>query len=89
MKKGNRLFTLLISIVSVLGFTTSIKACTTVLVGKKASADGAPLIARNEDLSKAWANILEQITGQRSMYPQTTGMKLSLPKKCTTLYWNT
>lgn len=68
MKKGNRLFTLLISIVTVLGFTTSIRACTTVLVGKKASADGAPLIARNEDLSKAWAKYFEVYPGTNSMY---------------------
>ena len=84
MKRGNHLFTLLISIVSVLGFTTSIKACTTVLVGKKASEDGAPLIARNEDLSKAWAKYFEVYPGTNNgptqYVSQTTGMKLSLPK---------
>ena len=29
-------------------------ACTSVLVGKKASADGSTLIARNEDSQAAW-----------------------------------
>ncbi|WP_025729251.1 C69 family dipeptidase [Atopobacter phocae] len=32
----------------------TIEACTTVLVGKKASADGSTMIARNEDMGTAW-----------------------------------
>lgn len=84
MKKGNKLLILLSSFAFLLGLTTSVKACTTVLVGKKASADGAPLIARNEDLSNAWAKHFEVYLGTNNgpteYVSQTTGMKLALPK---------
>lgn len=84
MKKENKLLTLLIILISILGFTASVDACTTVLVGKKASADGAPLIARNEDIDQAWAKHFQVYPGTNNgptqYVSQTTGMKLSLPK---------
>lgn len=39
----------------VMGTVSSASACTTVLVGKKASSDGSTMIARNEDVDTAWA----------------------------------
>lgn len=39
----------------VMGTVSSASACTTVLVGKKASTDGSTMIARNEDADTAWA----------------------------------
>ncbi|MEH7109719.1 C69 family dipeptidase [Bacillus sp. JJ1764] len=37
------------------GFAFPASACTSVFAGKKATADGSVLVARNEDVSSAWA----------------------------------
>lgn len=44
-----------VSFAILMGSTSTASACTTVLVGKKASADGSTMIARNEDVDTAWA----------------------------------
>lgn len=62
--------------------TSVSKACTTVIVGKKATTDGSTLIARNEDVG-AWSKHF-YVHAANSM-PQTyisqdNGFKLDLPK---------
>lgn len=86
--KSQKLCTVLATVISFCSVTTTAGACTTVLVGKDASADHAPLIARNEDVSKAWAKHFEVYPGSSNGPTQyvskTTGMKLSLPQNAQT-----
>lgn len=44
-----------ISALIVGGFAFPVSACTSVFAGKKATADGSVMVARNEDVSSAWA----------------------------------
>lgn len=55
MNKGIRQALLVIASISMSSIAiTTAQACTTVLVGKKASTDGSTIIARNEDAQTAW-----------------------------------
>ncbi len=61
-------------------------ACTTVLVGKKASIDGSVLIARNEDFHTAISPkifVLEKAVNEagRIYKSENTGVKVALPAK--------
>ncbi|WP_269322748.1 C69 family dipeptidase [Lactobacillus delbrueckii] len=62
---------------------TPVKACTTVVVGKKATTDGSTLVARNEDIG-AWAKhfYVHQATsnGPTTYVSEDNGFKTSLPK---------
>ncbi|MBT8904409.1 peptidase C69 [Lactobacillus delbrueckii subsp. bulgaricus] len=62
---------------------TSVKACTTVVVGKKATTDGSTLVARNEDVG-AWSKhfYVHQATsnGPTTYVSEDNGLKTSLPK---------
>lgn len=62
---------------------TPIKACTTVVVGKKATTDGSTLVARNEDVG-AWSKhfYVHQATsnGPTTYVSEDNGFKTSLPK---------
>jgi len=56
MLKNKRVFKTVVAMALAVGVvlpSMNAAACTTVLVGKKASADGSTIIARNEDLSPA------------------------------------
>lgn len=60
-------------------------ACTSILVGKKATADGSTIIARNEDNLAAWPkyfNIKPRTTFEQApeFISKDTGFKLTLPK---------
>lgn len=61
----------------------SVKACTTVVVGKKATTDGSTLVARNEDVG-AWSKhfYVHQATsnGPTTYVSEDNGLKTSLPK---------
>lgn len=62
---------------------TPVKACTTVVVGKKATTDGSTLVARNEDVG-AWSKhfYVHQATsnGPTTYVSEDNGFKTSLPK---------
>lgn len=63
--------------------STPVKACTTVVVGKKATTDGSTLVARNEDIG-AWSKhfYVHQATsnGPTTYVSEDNGFKTSLPK---------
>ncbi|MCP8859024.1 C69 family dipeptidase [Latilactobacillus curvatus] len=59
-------------------------ACTSVLVGKKATADGSTLIARNEDSQAAWPKHLtihphQKLTTAPHFVSKDTGFSIDLP----------
>ncbi|MHB9651654.1 C69 family dipeptidase [Enterococcus faecalis] len=59
-------------------------ACTTVLVGKDASADGSTMIARNEDMSTAWAKhfvVREKNTNVSHFVSKSNNFTIELPKE--------
>lgn len=61
-------------------------ACTSILVGKKASADGSIMIGRNEDSKAAWPKHLvvhPETNAQTSptFTSKATGLTLTLPKR--------
>ncbi|MCD5565568.1 C69 family dipeptidase [Lactobacillus delbrueckii] len=62
---------------------TPVKACTTVVDGKKATTDGSTLVARNEDVG-AWSKhfYVHQATsnGPTTYVSEDNGFKTSLPK---------
>ncbi|ARR37517.1 C69 family dipeptidase [Lactobacillus delbrueckii] len=62
---------------------TPVKACTTVVYGKKATTDGSTLVARNEDVG-AWSKhfYVHQATsnGPTTYVSEDNGFKTSLPK---------
>ena len=68
-----------------LGLGVSAKACTTVLVGKKASQDGSTIIARNEDVDTAWAKhfIVHPATnnGPTTYVSKSNSFTVTLPKQ--------
>lgn len=60
-------------------------ACTSVLVGKKATVDGSTLIARNEDFKSAWPKHLvihphEEFANEQKFVAQDNGFTTTLPK---------
>ena len=69
----------------VIGTVVSAKACTTVLVGKKASKDGSTMIARNEDVDTAWAKhfVVHQATnnGPTQYVSKDNGFTIDLPSQ--------
>lgn len=71
-------------VVSVALIPSSIEACTTVLVGKKATVDGSTMIARNEDMGTAWAKhfyVRPENSNKVDYISKGNGFKLTLPKE--------
>lgn len=62
--------------------TVSAQACTGIIVGKKASADGSTIIGRNEDMGAAWAKHFV-VRPANSIDPNfvsaSNGFKIQLP----------
>lgn len=61
-------------------------ACTSILVGKKATIDGSTLIGRNEDCKAAWPKRFivneHQVAAENPVFiSKDNGFKLSLPKE--------
>ena len=60
-------------------------ACTSILVGKKATSDGSIFIARNEDAKTAWPKHLKvhqaKIFSENKYISKANGFKIDLPKK--------
>jgi len=54
-KRAKRLTAIVLTIILVFSLCINALACTTVIVGKKASKDGSVIISRNEDYAGAWA----------------------------------
>lgn len=69
----------------IMGLSVIASACTTVLVGKDVSKDGSTLIARNEDVSTAWAKhfIVHQATsnGPTQYVSKDNNFTVSLPSQ--------
>ncbi|MGX7014299.1 C69 family dipeptidase [Vagococcus silagei] len=62
----------------------SADACTSVLVGKNATADGSTIIARTEDMGTAWAKhfyVREANSNPTSFESKGNGFKIELPKE--------
>ncbi|KRL04210.1 C69 family dipeptidase [Liquorilactobacillus oeni] len=64
--------------------TKDFSACTSILVGKKATADGSIMIARNEDFKTAWPKHFVVHPHHKSLKQQTfissdNGFRLELP----------
>lgn len=66
------------------GFAFPANACTSVFAGKKATADGSVMIARNEDMSSAWSKHVQVFprkvhkTGEKLKF--VTGLTVDQPK---------
>lgn len=60
-------------------------ACTSILVGKKAMADGSTVIGRNEDAKSAWPKHMvvhphEEFNAEQEFVSNDNGFKMPLPK---------
>ncbi|WP_075980375.1 C69 family dipeptidase [Bacillus massilinigeriensis] len=66
------------------GFAFPASACTSVFAGKKATADGSVLVARNEDVSSAWSKYVKVFprkihkTGEKIKF--VNGLTVAQPK---------
>ncbi|MGO2082745.1 C69 family dipeptidase [Vagococcus sp.] len=62
----------------------SVEACTTVVVGKKATVDGSTMIARAEDMGTAWAKhfvVRQANSNPTDFVSKGNGFKIELPKE--------
>ena len=63
----------------------SLSACTSILVGKKASLDGSVYIGRNEDAKSAWPKHMcvhprQEFTSEQVFTSKDNGFSMPLPK---------
>jgi len=82
MKK--KYFMALFAFLALFSFSETVNACTTVLVGKKASSDGSTMVSRNEDMDTAWAKhfvVRQANTNPTTFVSKNNQFSITLPQE--------